>query len=161
MPPSTAATTRSRRSIEYARMASAVPIKQSAHCCQTTVGDRFEDGRPARCCTAAVLRCPGSRSFRGPCSSWGSRHSAGCRLLVALVLAVVVVVPVVLAAVVGLGPGVLGLGVLGLGVLGLGVLGLGVLGLGVLGLGVLGLGVLGLGLGVLSLGLGLLSLRLG
>src|SRR3712207_3371065 len=100
MPPSTAATTRSRRSIEYARMASAVPIKQSAHCCQTTVGDRFEDGRPARCCTAAVLRCPGSRSFRGPCSSWGSRHSAGCRLLVALVLAVVVVVPVVLAVVV-------------------------------------------------------------
>src|ERR687898_121372 len=150
MPPSTAATTRSRRSIEYARMPSAVPIKQSAHCCQTTVGDRFEDGRPARCCTAAVLRCPGSRSFRGPCSSWGSRHSAGCRLLVALVLAVVVVLPVVLAVVVVVVlPVVLGLGVLAvlavLAVLGLGVLV--VLGLGVLV--VLGLGVLVLGLGVL------------
>jgi acyl-coenzyme A synthetase/AMP-(fatty) acid ligase len=41
IPRSTAATIRSRRSIEYARMPPAVPIKQSAHRCEALV-------RPAR-----------------------------------------------------------------------------------------------------------------
>src|SRR3712207_3555120 len=36
IPLSTAATTRSRRSIEYARMRSAIPTKQPAHRCQVT-----------------------------------------------------------------------------------------------------------------------------
>src|SRR5919112_6410393 len=41
MPRSTAATTRSRRSIEYARMPSAVPIKQSAHRCEKPMPTRI------------------------------------------------------------------------------------------------------------------------